>query len=233
MRGKVLFVVINTFTKQYLSQFPGLRGAVMFTSDIAPHDNSTVFLEPANEQYTSDQVRAASIVPQELRIYNLRPPASAGWSTTTTIKLNPVIVCSQVTAAAGRVTGFADRGYIVRVRSDYDTLEARANDTSRVCHQKGNVTLASYMCCLHRMPSIVGAALQMQPRYHEARGPDASVLESQVKALAAAGAHIISTDFPSLPTYFNSSYQVISRVSTNSSQAPVCSACYSISFGCR
>ena len=28
-----------------------------------------------------------------------------------------------------------------------------------------------------------------------------------MKALAAAGAHFISTDFPSLPTYFNSSYQ--------------------------
>lgn len=56
MRGRVLFVVINTFTKQYLAQFPGLRGAIMFTSDITPRDNSTVFLEPANEQYTSDQV---------------------------------------------------------------------------------------------------------------------------------------------------------------------------------
>jgi hypothetical protein len=56
MRGRVLFVVINTFTKQYLAQFPGLHGAIMFTSDITPRDNSTVFLEPANEQYTSDQV---------------------------------------------------------------------------------------------------------------------------------------------------------------------------------
>jgi hypothetical protein len=62
MRGKVLFVVINTFTKQYLAQFPGLRGAIMFTSDIAPHDNSTVFLEPANENYTPDQVTAEVVM---------------------------------------------------------------------------------------------------------------------------------------------------------------------------
>lgn len=60
MRGKVLFVVINTFTKHYLAQFPGLRGALMFTSDIAPHDNSTVFLEPANEQYDTSQVGSSS-----------------------------------------------------------------------------------------------------------------------------------------------------------------------------
>lgn len=34
------------------------------------------------------------------------------------------------------------------------------------------------------------------------------IVDQQVKALAAAGAHFISTDFPSLPTYFGSNYQV-------------------------
>lgn len=58
------------------------------------------------------------------------------------------------------MTDYAKQGYMVRVRSDYDTLEARANNTERV------------------------------------------------RALSAAGAHFISTDYPSLPTFFNSSYQV-------------------------
>lgn len=68
---------------------------------------------------------------------------------------------TQLTEAAGRVTKYVEAGYMVRVRSDYDTLEARANDPSRA------------------------------------------------RTLLAAGAHFTSTDFPSLPTYFNSSYQVL------------------------
>mmetsp|Transcript_6161 Transcript_6161/g.17685 ORF Transcript_6161/g.17685 Transcript_6161/m.17685 type:complete len:445 (+) Transcript_6161:269-1603(+) len=120
MRGKVLFVAINTYTKRYLAQFPGLRGALLFVSDIAATTEDVVFLEPANEQYDA----------------------------------------SQLTEAAGRVTKYVEAGYMVRVRSDYDTLEARANDPSRA------------------------------------------------RTLLAAGAHFTSTDFPSLPTYFNSSYQV-------------------------
>lgn len=56
MRGKVLFVVINTYTKRYMAQFPGLRGALMFVSDIKPHTDDTMFLEPANEKYDASQV---------------------------------------------------------------------------------------------------------------------------------------------------------------------------------
>jgi len=62
------------------------------------------------------------------------------------------------------VKNYAEKGYMVRVRSDYDTLEARANDTSRA------------------------------------------------RALSEAGAHFISTDFPSPPTHFNSSYEVCWRL---------------------
>ncbi len=56
MRGKVLFVAINTFTRRYLAQFPGLRGALMFVSDITPTTPDVVFLEPANEKYDATQV---------------------------------------------------------------------------------------------------------------------------------------------------------------------------------
>ncbi len=66
----------------------------------------------------------------------------------------------QLVDAAGRVSGYVKAGYMVRVRSDYDTEEARASDPSRA------------------------------------------------QALLAAGAHFTSTDFPSLPTFFNSSYEV-------------------------
>ena len=62
----MLFVVINTFTKKYLAQFPGLRGALFFVSDIAPHTDDTVFLEPANEKYTPAQVRQG---PSSLRSF--------------------------------------------------------------------------------------------------------------------------------------------------------------------
>lgn len=58
MRGKVLFVAINTYTKRYLAQFPGLRGALLFVSDIAATTEDVVFLEPANEQYDASQVPA-------------------------------------------------------------------------------------------------------------------------------------------------------------------------------
>ena len=49
---------------------------------------------------------------------------------------------------------------MVRVRTDFNTDEARTNSTQRA------------------------------------------------QALSAAGAHFMSTDFPSLPTYFNSTFQV-------------------------
>ena len=65
----------------------------------------------------------------------------------------------QLASAAGRVSMYAKAGYMVRVRSDYDTEEARASDPSRA------------------------------------------------QALLAAGAHFTSTDFPSPPTLFNSSYE--------------------------
>lgn len=120
MRGKVMFVVVNTYTKRYLKQYPGLRGAMFFVSDITPTSDNVVFLEPANERYDSTQIKEA----------------------------------------AKRVTKYVKQGYIVRARSDYDTREARANDPSRA------------------------------------------------QALLAAGAHWLSTDFPSQPTMFNSSYQV-------------------------
>ena len=146
MRGKVLFVVINTFTKQYQAQFPGLRGAIMFTSDIAPHDNNTVFLEPANEQYTSDQVLGASCAAADAAVSTMGPQRNTVHmvlcsncelcvqvrSTQRAVNECTAVMCRQVTAAAGRVSSYAEQGYMVRVRSDYDTLEARANDTSRV-----------------------------------------------------------------------------------------------------
>ena len=69
----------------------------------------------------------------------------------------------------GRVSGFADQGYIVRVRSDYDTLEARANDTSRVCQQPTcNVTLAAFGCSRRRsVQHCLMAAFQVQAECHE------------------------------------------------------------------
>lgn len=56
-----MFVVVNTYTKRYLKQYPGLRAAMFFASDIKPTSDDIVFLEPANERYDSNQVHSAAI----------------------------------------------------------------------------------------------------------------------------------------------------------------------------
>lgn len=61
MRGQVMFVVVNTYTKRYLKQYPGLRGAMFFASDITPTSDDIVFLEPANERYDANQVHSDAV----------------------------------------------------------------------------------------------------------------------------------------------------------------------------
>lgn len=60
MRGKIMFVVVNTYSKRYLEQYPNLKGAMFFASDIRPTSDSIVFLEPANERYDSNQIKEAA-----------------------------------------------------------------------------------------------------------------------------------------------------------------------------
>ena len=86
--------------------------------------------------------------------------------------------------------------------------------------QKHNVILAFNTCCMLECCTVL---MQLYSCKLSAMKPDnlihLSQFVPQVKALAAAGAHIISTDFPSLPTYFNSSYQVTTLLSSSSTQS--------------
>ena len=112
-----------------------------------------------------------------------------------------MFTCQQVTAAAGRVSGFADRGYMVRVRSDYDTLEARANDTSRV--RRHPVALATKCIVVHAIcMSCCCRKLQGNVRALQVEAPNPHVFDTDSTGEGASrGRSAFHLDRLSQPAY--------------------------------
>ena len=106
---------------------------------------------------------------------------------------------------ASRVSAYVKEGYIVRVRPDVNTFVSSRQAASTVTHvfrvSAPCICIGCCVLCLSRA-SADGPVPYALPQ--EAR----SNSTARATALLKAGAHILSTDFPTLPTYFPSTYAV-------------------------